>query len=77
MKLRTITRDKWVCTAYEAGPLYEGVEGELYDIEEDPLQWNNLWDDPAYRFRRRELVEDLYDSLPKPRTPRLKVEAPV
>jgi arylsulfatase A-like enzyme len=77
MKLRTITRDRWVCTAYEAGPLYEGTEGELYDLVDDPLQWRNLWDDPAHGSTRSDLVADLYDSMPAPRSPALRVEAPV
>ncbi|MHB8438045.1 MAG: sulfatase family protein [Acidimicrobiales bacterium] len=77
MHLRTIYRQGWVCTAYEAGPLYEGTEGELYNLAEDPLQWRNLWDDPAYRPRRDELVADLYDNLPPARAERLAVEAPV
>jgi len=77
MKLRSIYRDGWVCTAYEAGPLYEGTEGELYDLAEDPLQWRNLWDEPAHRGRRNELVTDLYDNLPPSREPALTVEAPV
>ncbi len=77
MKLRSITRDGWLCTAYEAGPMYEGTEGELYDLGEDPLQWRNLWDDPSLRATRDDLVADLYDSLPEPRSPRLAVEAPV
>ena len=77
MHLRSIYRDGWLCTAYEPGPLYEGTEGELYDLAEDPLQWRNLWDDPAYRARRDELVTDLYDNLPPEREPKLAVEAPV
>ena len=52
MRLRSIFREGWLCTAYEPGPLYEGTEGELYDLAEDPLQWRNLWDEPAYRPRR-------------------------
>ena len=67
MHLRSIFRDGWLCTAYEPGPLYEGTEGELYELAEDPLQWRNLWDDPAYRARRDELVTDLYDNLPPER----------
>jgi len=77
MHLRSIYRDGWLCTAYEPGPLYEGTEGELYDLGEDPLQWRNLWDDPAYRARRDELVVDLYDNLPPERDVKLAVEAPV
>jgi len=53
---------------------YDGTEGELYDVTEDPHQWRNLWDDPAHRSLRDDLVADLYDSLPR-RLNRLDVEA--
>jgi len=55
---------------------YDGSEGELYDLRHDPLQWRNLWDDPGYAKRKSDLVADLYDHLPRPREPRLPVEAP-
>jgi arylsulfatase A-like enzyme len=55
--------------------VYDGTEGELYDLRNDPLQWRNLWDDPAYAALRSDLVADLYDHLPAPRTPALAVEA--
>jgi hypothetical protein len=45
-------------------PVADWIEGELYDMEADPHQWHNLWDDPAYKSRRDDLVADLYDSLP-------------
>ena len=36
-----------------AGPLpdirYDGTEGELYNLREDPLQWRNLWNDAGVR----------------------------
>ena len=44
---------------------YDGSEGELYDLESDPHQWHNLWDDPTRRSLRDDMVADLYDSLPK------------
>ena len=35
-------------------PRYDGSEGELYDVRNDPEQWENLWDDPPRRrFARR------------------------
>lgn len=43
---------------------YDGTEGELYNLDEDPHQWHNLWDDPARRSVRDDLVADLRDSLP-------------
>ncbi len=54
---------------------YDGTEGELYRLDEDPHQWHNLWDDPAHRAVRDDLVADLRDSLPTERRV-LEVEAP-
>ncbi|MFN8051168.1 MAG: sulfatase-like hydrolase/transferase [Acidimicrobiales bacterium] len=75
--LRTITRDGWVCTAYLPGYVHDGTEGELYDLAEDPLQRRNLFDDPAHRSIRDDLLADLWDRQPPERSPRLHVEAPV
>lgn len=55
---------------------YDGSEGELYDLNDDPFQWNNLWDDPRFRTRKSDLLADLYDHLPPERSPRLKAAAP-
>jgi len=77
MHLRTIyRRDGWLCTCYENSRLYEGTEGELYDMRNDPDQLVNLWDDPGYVSTRRELVEQLYESLPEV-SERLPRTAPV
>jgi arylsulfatase A-like enzyme len=57
-------------------PRYEGTEGELSDLRNAPRQWENLWDDPARRALRDELVADLRDHLPAERIPRLRVAAP-
>ncbi|MHB1713005.1 MAG: sulfatase family protein [Acidimicrobiales bacterium] len=74
---RSIYRDGWLATAYEPGGHYDGSEGELYDLDEDPLQWHNRWGDPACASIRSDLVTDLYDHLPPAREPKLTVEAPV
>ena len=97
MHLRSIRRERWLCTAYEpstvgqpnglekrfgpgvlasCGVEYDGSEGELYDVVDDPHQWRNLWDEPAYLAVRGDLVADLYDSIPPPRPDPLEVEAP-
>ncbi len=55
---------------------YDGTEGELYNLTNDPRQWENLWDDPGFRSVKSDLIADLYDNLPPERTPKLKVEAP-
>jgi hypothetical protein len=106
MHLRSIYRDGWLCTVYEASTagqpngleevwgesvlapcpvVYEATgtgpggvatsTGELYNVENDPHQWDNKWDDDAVRSLRDDLVADLYDSLP-PEVRSLKVEAP-
>ena len=75
--LRTITRDGWVCTTYAPGTVHDGTEGELYDLDDDPLQRVNRWDDPARAGVRDDLVDDLRSALRPPRSPRLPLDAPV
>ena len=77
LHLRSMYRDGWVVTTYQAGGGYDGTEGELYNLAEDPHQWQNRWDDPAARSMRDDLVSDLRDNLPPAHDPRLTVEAPV
>jgi arylsulfatase A-like enzyme len=55
---------------------YHGCEGELYNVDDDPYQFHNRWDDRAVRTWREELAEDLYDSLPAARDTPLLVDAP-
>ena len=39
---------------------YDGTEGELYDLRNDPRQWENLWDDPGRQGLKRDLIgEDI------------------
>ncbi len=75
--LRTLMRDRWVCTVYLPGTSHDGSEGELYDLVDDPLQRVNRWDDPAVRSLRTDLVADLWDAQPPARADRLALEAPV
>ncbi|HEY4375945.1 MAG TPA: sulfatase-like hydrolase/transferase [Acidimicrobiales bacterium] len=58
------------------GIQYDGTEGELYRIDEDPHAFRNLWDDPSHRHVRDDLLADLRDSLPPARAEPLLVEAP-
>ncbi|MFM8564406.1 MAG: sulfatase [Acidimicrobiia bacterium] len=76
LHLRTICRDGWVATTCLPGTLHEGHEGELYDLANDPLQRVNLWDDPAHRATRDDLLADLWDHLPES-VARRGVDAPV
>lgn len=57
-------------------PRYDGTEGELYDRADDPWQWQNRFDDPAYRDRREALRAYLRESLPPVRAEPLPVAAP-
>lgn len=57
-------------------PRYDGTEGELYDLSRDPLQRENLWNDPSRKRLRDELCADLFAHVPKPRRPALPVAAP-
>ena len=75
--VRTITRDGWTCSAYLAGTVHDGTEGELYDLDDDPLQRRNRWDDPACRSQRDDLLADLWDNQSPAHEPRLQLEAPV
>ena len=58
------------------GPGGVGIAtGELYNVDEDPYQFENRWDDSSVRALRDDLVADLYASLPT-ETRTLKVVAP-
>jgi arylsulfatase A-like enzyme len=58
------------------GVQYDGTEGELYNVIDDPHQFHNLWDDAGYRQLRDDLVADLYATLDPLPVRRLPVEAP-
>ncbi len=58
------------------GIAYDGTEGELYDVKNDPHQWRNLWNEPHHRTLRSDLIADLRDALPEARAPRLRVDGP-
>jgi len=79
LHLRTIYRDGLVCTVYEKSSLYDGdgSVGELYDCVNDPLQRRNLWHEPVWQTRKKDLIADLYASLPPARSPRLEAVASV
>jgi arylsulfatase A-like enzyme len=67
----------YLLSMYHPGSLYDGSEGELYDLSEDPEQRINRWDDPALRARQNDLRALLVESLPAARMPRLERRAPV
>lgn len=67
----------WLCTTYAKSHLYTGDEGELYDMNTDPGQTINLWDNPAHATKRAELLQELAQRLPASREPKLERKAPV
>jgi hypothetical protein len=75
--VRTLVRDRWLCTTYAPGTAHDGTEGELYDLSDDPLERVNRWDDPALHAVRDDLVAELRASEPPASQPRLLLEAPV
>ena len=73
IKMRSVyERSGFLCTAYEKTNYYDGTEGELYDVKSDPHQLTNLWDDPAYRVTREELVDKISSNFPATRNPPLE-----
>jgi arylsulfatase A-like enzyme len=78
MHIKSIYHDSgWLFSTYEKSHLYEGTEGELYNMKEDPDQMENLWDDKGYRSQRENLKGLLNDTLPKAAEPKLQRKAPV
>jgi len=75
--LQTLYRDNWIVTAYGKTNFYEGHEGELYNLTDDPHQWRNLWDDPGHAAIKSDLLADLRDNLPEGRPDPLEKVAPV
>lgn len=70
-------REGWLYTSYGKSFMYEGTEGELYDMRNDPEQRVNLWDDSGYRKKRDELGDQMRAAFPSPRDPQLPRKAPV
>ena len=57
--LRTITTDRYRLTLY----FNHLDQGELYDLQEDPGEFTNVWDDPAYLEVRTDLAATLQDQI--------------
>jgi hypothetical protein len=52
--LRTLVTDRWRMSVYRGA-----AWGELYDLDTDPGEVQNLWDDPAHAAVRAEVTERL------------------
>ena len=51
-RVHTLRTERWRLS------MFDGVDwGELYDLENDPYEFKNLWDDPSFSTERATLVE--------------------
>ncbi len=57
-RVKMLVTERWKLLHYGSAPY-----GELYDVENDPHDIRNLWDDPDYASVRRELTERLLAEL--------------
>ena len=51
------------CVLYERNKTYEGTEGELYDLNEDPGELVNLWDEAKYAAVKADMIETIRKDL--------------
>jgi arylsulfatase A-like enzyme len=55
--------ERYTCIQYERTQTYQGTEGELYDRENDPMELENLWDDPAHQGIKEDLIAEIKNDL--------------
>lgn len=53
-RLRQLRTEQWAITFYTNSPY-----GLLYNLEDDPFELYNMWDDPAHRGVKAELLQEL------------------
>jgi arylsulfatase A-like enzyme len=58
MSMRTLVDRRWRITYYRGVPW-----GEFYDLANDPLEMDNLWDDPAAANAKRDATERLLHKM--------------
>ena len=58
LSMRTLVDDRWRISVYRGVPW-----GELYDLENDPNEMDNLWDDPASATTKLALTERLVQKM--------------
>jgi uncharacterized sulfatase len=58
IRVKTVVTERWKLSCYP-GQAY----GELVDLQQDPGERRNLWDDPAYRHIKAEMYGELLAEL--------------
>ncbi|WJH38188.1 DUF4976 domain-containing protein (plasmid) [Aliirhizobium terrae] len=53
-----VRSDRWKLVHFKGSE-----DGQLFDLESDPKEVCNLWSDPAYADRKRELLDVMRDWL--------------
>lgn len=57
LNMRTFVNDRYKLTVYQKHDF-----GDLYDLQTDPLELNNLWDNPEYQNLKLELLQLYIDA---------------
>ena len=52
----TIHQKTYVDQRYKITVYYNQSYGEIFDLQQDPKELRNLWDDPAYAVLKSELL---------------------
>ncbi|MEK6794730.1 MAG: hypothetical protein AABZ39_08140 [Spirochaetota bacterium] len=47
----------WICAEHHGMPM-----GELYDLEHDPGEFENRWDDPSFADVRYDMIRRCFDA---------------
>jgi arylsulfatase A-like enzyme len=64
--VRSVVTTEYLYTEYLSGAMHDGTEGELYVLNDDPLQHSNRFSDPAFAAVRRELSARLRAHAERP-----------